>query len=91
MTTLTQLKGLVEELSEYAENHHDVDCVGDPPRFVSNEWGEVLRIVGGMEQLVRRLERLAADLHTVLDVAPTRDPDCDLELPSWKSRRGLGE
>lgn len=57
MTTITQLKSLVAELSEYADQRHDVDCIGDPPRFVSNSWGEVLRIVGGMEQLVRQLER----------------------------------
>ena len=55
--TLTALKGLVKELIEYADNYHDVDCTGDPPRFVSNKWGEVLRIGGGMEALVERLER----------------------------------
>ena len=60
MTTITQLKGLVSELREYADDHHDVDCTGDPPRFVSNAWGEVLRIVGGLTVLVERLEREGA-------------------------------
>ena len=57
MTTLTQLKDLIADLIEYAERFHDVDCSGDPPRFSSNKWGEVLHIAGGMEQLVKQLER----------------------------------
>lgn len=41
LARINTLTDLLEEIAEECDQRADADCVGDPPRFVSNIWAQL--------------------------------------------------